>query len=127
MPYATLIVLLALLQYVYFIALVGKARGTYNVKAPATDGDERFVSTFRVQQNTLEQLIIFIPSVFAFSWYLSDLWVLVPGAIYLIGRFMYAAAYIKEPASRELGMGLTFLANAIVLFGALGALIYKMI
>ncbi len=70
MPYATLIVLLALLQYVYFIVLVGQARGKYAVKAPATDGDERFVSTFRVQQNTMEQLIIFIPSVFAFSWYI---------------------------------------------------------
>jgi len=127
MPYATLIVLLALLQYVYFIALVGQARGKYNVKAPATDGDERFVSTFRVQQNTLEQLIIFIPCVFAFSWYLSDLWVLVPGVVFILGRFMYARAYIKEPASREMGMGLTFLANAIVLFGALGALIFKMI
>jgi len=127
MPYATLIVLLALLQYVYFIALVGQARGKYNVKAPATDGDERFVSTFRVQQNTLEQLIIFIPSVFAFSWYLSDLWVLIPGAVFIIGRFMYAASYIKDPASRGMGMGLTFLANATVLFGSLGALIFKMI
>ena len=127
MPYATLVVLLALLQYVYFIALVGQARGKYQVKAPATDGDVRFVSTFRVQQNTLEQLIIFIPSTFAFSWYLSDLWVLIPGAFYIVGRFIYARAYIKDPASRELGMVLTTIGNAIVLFGALGALIFKMI
>lgn len=126
MQYATLIVLLALLQYVYFIALVGKARATYEVKAPSTDGDVRFVSTFRVQQNTLEQLIIFIPSIYAFSWFLSDLWSLIPGIIFIVGRFLYARTYIKDPATREMGMGLTFLANAIVLFGALGALIFKM-
>ena len=127
MPYATLIVLLALLQYIYFTVLVGKARGKYKVKAPATDGDERFVSTFRVQQNTLEQLIIFIPSAFAFSWFLSDLWVLVPGAVFILGRFIYAYAYINNPATRGPGMMLTFLSNAVLLFGALGALLFKMI
>lgn len=126
MQYATLIVLLALLQYIYFIALVGQARGKYQVKAPATDGDERFVSTFRVQQNTLEQLIIFIPSAFAFSWYVSDLWVLVPGAVFILGRFIYAFSYIKRPASRGPGMALTLLANAVLLFGALGSLLFKM-
>ncbi len=127
MPYATLIVLLALLQYIYFTALVGQARGKYQVKAPATDGDERFVSTFRVQQNTLEQLIIFIPSAFAFSWFVSDLWVLVPGAVFIIGRFIYAHAYIKNPAARGPGMMLTFLANVVLLVGALGFLLFKMI
>lgn len=127
MPYATLIVLLALLQFIYFAYLVGRAREKYQVKAPATDGDERFVSTFRVHQNTMEQLVIFIPSIFAFSWYISDLWTLIPGAVFILGRFIYAAAYIKNPASREMGMILTTLGNAVLLFGALGALIYKMI
>jgi len=126
MPYATLIVLLALLQYIYFIALVGQARGKYQVKAPATDGDERFVSTFRVQQNTLEQLIIFSPSAFAFSWFVNDLWVLVPGAVFILGRFLYAASYIKNPASRGPGMMLTFVASAVLLLGALGSLLLKM-
>lgn len=127
MQNATLIVLLALLQYLYFIFLVGKARGKYNVQAPATDGNEIFVRTFRVQQNTLEQLVVFIPSAYAFSFYVSDLWVLVPGLVYLVGRFLYSMAYVKNPASREIGFGMTMLANAILLFTALVFLLIKML
>jgi uncharacterized membrane protein YecN with MAPEG domain len=126
MQHGTLIVLLALLQYVYFIARVGQARGKYNIKAPATDGHEIFDRTFRVQQNTLEQLLIFIPSALAFSFYVSDKWVLIPGAVYLLGRFLYAIAYVKDPSSREIGFGLTLLANAALLFTALAVLLYKM-
>lgn len=126
MQHATLIVLLALLQYVYFIALVGKARGKYNVKAPATDGDEGFTRVFRVQQNTLEQLIIFIPSTFAFSFYVSDLWVLIPGAVFIVGRFIYSMEYVKDPSTRTLGFGLTLLANATLLLTALVFLLIKM-
>lgn len=126
MQYATLIVLLALLQYVYFIARVSKARAKYNVKAPATEGDEGFTRPFRVQQNTLEQLVIFIPSTFAFSFYVSDLWVLIPGAVYLIGRFLYSMQYVQDPASRGAGFGLTMLANATLLLTALVFLLIKM-
>jgi uncharacterized membrane protein YecN with MAPEG domain len=126
MQHATLIVLLALIQYLYFIFLVGAARGKYDVKAPATDGNEIFVRTFRVQQNTLEQLVVFIPSTFAFSFYVSDLWVLIPGVVFLVGRFIYAMAYVKNPASREIGFGLTMLANATLLLTALVFLLMKM-
>ena len=67
MEYATLIVLLALLQYTWFTMRVGMARGKYNIKAPACDGDETWERLFRVQQNTLEQLIVFIPACYAFA------------------------------------------------------------
>ena len=126
MQHATLIVLLALLQYLYFIARVGAARGKYNVQAPATDGNEIFVRTFRVQQNTLEQLVVFIPSAYAFSFYVSDLWVLIPGVVYLVGRFLYSMAYVKNPGSRAIGFGMTMLANAAMLLTALVFLLMKM-
>lgn len=126
MQHATLLVLLALLQYVYFIAKVGQARGKYNVKAPATEGDEGFNRVFRVQQNTLEQLVIFIPSTFAFSFYVSDLWVLIPATVYILGRFIYSMEYVKDPATRTLGFSLTLLGNATLLLTALVFLLIKM-
>ena len=126
MENATLIVLLALLQYVWFTIRVGLARGKYNVNAPACDGDENFERLFRVQQNTMEQLIVLIPAAYAFAWYLSPLWVLAPGAAFILGRFLYSTEYIKDPKTRTPGMGLTLAANAVLLAGALFGLLKGM-
>jgi len=119
MDHATLIVLLALLQYVWFTARVGLARGKYNVNAPACAGDESWNRLFRVQQNTMEQLIILIPATYAFAYYLSDLWVLVPGLAFMIGRFLYSAEYLKDPKTRTPGMAITLLSNVVLVLGAL--------
>jgi len=123
MKYATLIVLLALLQYVYFTARVGMSRGKYGVSAPACDGDETWKRMFRVQQNTMEQLIVFVPATFAFAFFLSGTWVLAGGALFIIARAVYSAAYIKDPATRAPGMFMTLGANMVMLFGALSGLL----
>ena len=56
-----LVIGLALLEYFIFGALVGQARGKHGVEAPAVTGHPEFERRLRVQQNTLEQLMIFIP------------------------------------------------------------------
>ena len=48
MEYATLIVLLALLQYLWFSIRVGANREKYNISAPACAGDEIWERMFRV-------------------------------------------------------------------------------
>jgi len=126
MDHPTLIVLLALLQYMFFTGRVGLARGKYKVEAPSCDGDENWNRLFRVQQNTLEQLIIFIPGCFAFSFYLSDVWVLAPGLAFILGRFIYSMEYTRDPKSRTPGMGLTLLANGVLVLGALYGLVKTM-
>jgi glutathione S-transferase len=126
MANATLIVLLVLAQYVWFTAKVGLGRGKYKINAPACDGDENFERLFRVQQNTLEQLIVFVPATFAFAWYLSPVWVVAPGIAFLLGRFLYAAEYTKDPKTRTPGMGLTLAANAVLIIGALTGLLMDM-
>lgn len=126
MENATLIVLLALLQYVWFTMRVGITRGKFKVDAPACKGDETWERLFRVQQNTMEQLLIMIPATFAFAYYLSGLWALVVGAIFIIGRFWYSAEYLKDPKSRAPGMTVTLLANVVLVLGALTGLLMKM-
>ena len=126
MEYATLIVLLALLQYVFFTVRVGASRGKYHVDAPSCEGDETWERTFRVQQNTLEQLVIMIPATYAFAYYVNAQWVLLPGALFIFGRFLYSAEYIKDPKTRAPGMSLTLLANVILILGALGGVIMGM-
>ena len=127
MAYVDIVTALAVLQFIVFGFRVGKARGRYGVRAPAITGNETFERYFRVQQNTLEQLIVFLPGLYLFSRYLNPLVAAGLGVIYLIGREVYAASYVKEPSNREVGYGLTFLPTVILVlggvFGAVGQLI----
>jgi len=125
MEYAAFIILLALVQYLYFTMRVGLARGKFGVKAPATSGNEIWERVFRVQQNTLEQLVMFIPAMIAFSMYASSRWALLPGVVFLIGRQLYSFEYVKDPDSRTPGMALSLLSNAVLVVGALIGLAFK--
>ncbi len=126
MENATLIILLALLQYIFFTVRVGISRGKYKVNAPDCEGDETWTRMFRIQQNTMEQLIILIPATYAFASYTSSVWVLLPGAAFLIGRLLYSVAYMKDPKTRGPGMGITMAANATLVLGALFGLLRGM-
>ena len=124
MAYVDIVTALALLQFIVFGFKVGRARGRYGIKAPAITGNEIFERCFRVQQNTLELLIVFVPGLYLFSRYFSPVLAAVLGVIYLIGREVYSTGYVKEPAKRSAGYGLSFLPTAVlVLGGVIGAVI----
>ena len=110
---------LALAQYLYFGFAVGSARGRYGIKAPATTGNEMFERYFRVHMNTLELLVVLIPALPLFAYYVSPRWAAGIGAVYLVGRFLYFFTYIRDPAKREVGYGLSFLPVAVLLLGGL--------
>lgn len=125
MEYITLVVVLSLLEYMLFMMLVGKARVEHNVPAPATTGNEIFERYFRVQQNTIEQLVIFVPSIYMFGVYVNDTAAAIVGAFFILGRAIYARGYIKEPKKRGPGMMITMLSNVILLLGALVGLFLR--
>jgi uncharacterized MAPEG superfamily protein len=127
MEYTAAIILLSLAQYLVFTVRVGAARSKYGVEAPHTSGNENWERLFRVQQNTLEQLVVFVPAMVMFGMYVSALWVLVPGALYLVGRQLYSWEYLKDPKSRGPGMALTLLANAALIIGVLIALVLRLL
>jgi uncharacterized membrane protein YecN with MAPEG domain len=110
---------LALLQYLYFGIQVGRARGRYGIKAPATTGNEIFERYFRVQQNTIELIVVLVPALPLFGHYISWNWAAGLGAVYLVGRFVYAIGYVKDPAKRGLGYGLSFVPVALLLIGGI--------
>ena len=119
MAYVDIVTALAVLQFVVFGFKVGAARGRYGVPAPATSGHEIFDRLFRVQQNTLEQLVVLIPGLYLFSRYFNPLWAAGLGVVYLIGRQVFAAAYARDPAKRGPGFGLTFLPTVILVVGGM--------
>jgi glutathione S-transferase len=119
MPLVHIVVGLALAQFLFFCFAVGKARGTYKVAAPATTGNEVFERYFRVQMNTLELLVIFVPSILLFGQYFGAYVATALGVIYLIGRLIYFTSYVKDPKSRSMGYGLSALPVMVLLVGAI--------
>ena len=119
MALVNVIVALALLQFFAFGIAVARARGRYKVAAPATTGNEVFERYFRVQMNTLELLIIFVPALWMFGFYVGADSAAVLGAIYLIGRSIYFFSYIRDPRTRELGFALSAGPVAVLVVGAL--------
>jgi uncharacterized membrane protein YecN with MAPEG domain len=128
MPYVQIVTALAVLQFVVFGFRVGGARERYGVKAPAITGNETFERLFRIQMNTLEQLIVFLPGLYLFARYFSPYVAAALGVVYLLGRELYAFTYVRDPAKRSVGFGLTFLPIVILvvggLIGAVRALFY---
>jgi glutathione S-transferase len=125
MAYVDIVTALALLQFVVFGFKVGKARTRYGIAAPAISGHATFERYFRVQQNTLEQLIVFIPGLYLYSRYFNPAVAAGIGVVYLIGREVYAVTYVKDPAKRSLGYGLTFVPMMVLVIGGIvGAVRY---
>lgn len=112
------VTLLALLLFVCSFLAVGMARKKYGVAAPATTGAVEFEVVYRVQMNTLEQLVLFLPALWLFSEYVSPLWAGLLGLVWLVGRVLYSVSYIKDPKSRGPGFMISFIAAMVLILGA---------
>jgi len=124
MNFVAVVAALALVEYMVILLQTGRARQTYGVKAPATTGDPVFERYYRVQQNTVEQLVIFFPALFLFAHYVSPRAAGIVGLIFIVGRALYARGYVADPEKRGPGFGVSFGANVILVLGALiGALV----
>src|SRR5262245_5687913 len=99
--------------------LVGFARAKHKIAAPAMTGHPEFERTNRVHVNTLENLIIFVPSVWIFGAYVSPRWAAVLGFVFVAARAVYAFGYLKSADKRHLGAGVTGLVEAVLVLGSL--------
>jgi glutathione S-transferase len=86
MAWVLIVMVLALLQFYGFGIAVGRARVRHGVAAPATTGHPVFERYFRVQMNTLEQLVAFLPAIWLFAQFYDPRWAAALGAVYLTGR-----------------------------------------
>jgi len=121
-----IVTVLALLEYFYFGVLVGNARSKYKVAAPAITGDPVFERYYRVHQNTLEQLIIFVPTIWFFGMFMSANIAVALGLLFIIARVIYARGYIAAPEKRAVGAAMTFGINGILAVGAIvGAILHS--
>jgi uncharacterized membrane protein YecN with MAPEG domain len=119
-----IVTILALLLYFVMSVRVGQARTKYGVVAPAITGAPEFERLYRVQANTLEWLPIFLVSLWLFALYWDERVAAGLGVVWIIGRFMYMTGYAREAGARGRGFGIQAMAAGVLLFGALGRIIW---
>jgi uncharacterized membrane protein YecN with MAPEG domain len=119
MRFVSFVAALALIEYMIIALLTGRARDTYKVEAPATTGHPIFERWYRVQQNTVEQLVVFLPALFLFAGQVSPRIAGLLGLVFIVGRAMYARSYLADPASRGAGFAVGFIASVLLVLGAL--------
>jgi len=119
MAWVAVTISVALLEYFFFVMAVGRARGRLKIAAPAVTGHPDFERVYRVQMNTLELLIIFVPAILLFANYVSAAVAAGLGALFIIGRALYYAGYTRAANKRGIGAGISFLAALVLLVGGL--------
>ncbi|WP_119419898.1 MAPEG family protein [Desertibaculum subflavum] len=111
-----LVTLAAIAVYLWTFIMAGRARGKYNVKAPAITGPEPFERAIRVQTNTLEQIVPFLPAL----WICAAFYPMpaaIIGAVWVVGRIIYGIAYYADPAKRGFGFTVAIAATVLLWVG----------
>jgi glutathione S-transferase len=127
MELVVIITALALVQFVFFGIRVGQMRMKHGVTAPDTIGDPEFMRMFRVHQNTMEQLVVFLPLLWMFTQYWNPAWGASLGLIFVASRQIYFLGYVKEPKARGKGFGLGFTVLILLLVGTVVGAVMAML
>jgi glutathione S-transferase len=125
--FTALVTCLAVLFYAFTGIQVSKARAAFGIKAPATTGHPDFERAFRVQMNTLEWMPIFLPSLWLFAIYIGDAAAAILGLVWIAGRALYLVDYSREAARRGRGFAVQALAAGVLLLGALGVIVWRLV
>jgi glutathione S-transferase len=125
--YTALVTLLAVVLYFCTGLLVARARAKFSVIAPATTGHPDFDRVFRVQMNTLEWMPIFLPLLWLFALYVSDLGAAVLGLLWIAGRIVYIRGYTQAADMRHRGFSIQAFASGALLIGAIAGIVWRMV
>ena len=126
--YTALVTVLAILFYFYTGLRVPRARQKFGLKAPIMmSGQPEFDRIFRVQLNTLEWMPIFLPLLWLFAYYVSDIWAAILGLIWIAGRVLYMVTYTQAAEKRGPGFAIQGAVCAALLVGALAGIVTSLI
>lgn len=122
-----LVTLAALFFYAFLIMKIGMTRGRRNLSPADGKGDAAFERLCRVQVNTTEQLVLFLPALWIFALFGSPLWASLLGVLWLVGRVLYAIGYAKAFAKRGPGFLLTVLSSLALVVAGLVCVIQSLV
>lgn len=127
MIYIPFVTCIMLIQLFAFSLKSGMARDKGGVKAPATSGDETYERRNRVHLNTVELIVMAIPSMWIFATYVHALTAAGLGLVYVIGRIIYSRTYMADPDKRGLGFMISILPIVTMMIGGLIGVISSLI
>lgn len=133
------ITIVAIVFYFWTGLNVGRMRGKHKIDAPAMTGNPEFERAVRVQMNTLEWFVIFLPLLWLATLYFSPAMTMVYlawlppvlGAVWIVGRVLYMSGYMQAPEKRStgfliagvaaLGLLICAIVGVVMAFGATSA------
>ena len=105
-------VVLMLVQFIFFGALVARARSTLQVQAPTMTGPDAF-----------DRLVLMLPLMASAAHFWNPAWVAAAGALFFLGRSVYWKGYVEQPAKRMLGNIFTMVAISACLLATVAGLV----
>ena len=114
--------LLAALIALWTAILVVPARRRSGIMPPATTGSPQLECALRVQANTVEQIVIFLPALWLASLYFQGWIPGVLGLVWCVGRILYTLSYRAEkPGAREPGFMIAIFSTlALIILAGIG-------
>jgi glutathione S-transferase len=86
-------------------------------------GNTDFERVLRVQMNTVESTLIFLPALWLFAAFVSEPWAAAVGAAWLAARIWYAIAYQQSADQR----GPPFIVSMLLFWGLVAGTAWKVI
>ncbi|MCP9848692.1 MAPEG family protein [Cyanobium sp. Morenito 9A2] len=123
LAWPALATLLALVTYGVTTLQVGRARAAHRVRPPATHGPEAFERVLRVQLNTLEQLVFFLPSLWLAALFHNPRLAAALGFVWVGARIAYAIGYSRAVEQRAPGFVIGLFTSVVLLALALKGVI----
>lgn len=120
--YSSMVLILILLMYFMISFNVGKARMRYGVRPPATSGHPEFERVFRVQANTTENMVLFLPLFALATTVLPDVFCAIMGTLWACARVWYAMGYAQDSSKRMPGFVLSITMFFLLLIAVLIAI-----
>ena len=120
MELVAIVTLLALVECLFFSTRSGLKRQEFGVEAPATVGHPVWERYYRVHQNTIEQLAVFLPALWIFATYTHANLAAGLGLVFVVGRALYYTGYVADPSKRTTGFLIGYLAVIALVLGGLG-------
>ena len=81
---------------------------------------ERYV---RVHYNTMEQMVMLLPTMWFFAYFVSIQWASILGIVWCLGRIVYAVGYYRGAEKRHVGSLLSFIPMIVFLIGTIVSLV----
>ena len=115
------VTLLAVLVVIATQIHVGRVRGRTGITAPAMTGAPELLAALRVEGNTVEQFIIFLPSLWLAALYFQGWVAPALGLVWCVGRVVYGIGYMKDPKLRSPGYLIGAIATvALIVLAVIG-------